>query len=485
MPGIVSWAAYLPHWRLDRAEISAIAGQGGGRGRRTVAGFDEDSVTLSVEAARRALAQCSTGPDLLLFATTNPTYFDKTNATIVHAALQLDAEVQAFDLGASVRSAVGGLAVGLRSAGTSLVAAGDVRFGLAGSADEAAGADAGAAVIVSDGASGAEIVAELVASAAITEEFIERWRAPGEVRTKTWDERFAEVQYRPLVNAAWKRALNDAGLGADEITLVGVSAPTERLSSRISGDLGAAHIVESVGSSVGIAGAAQPLLVLADLLERARSLPVGALIGLVSAADGAEVILLRTTEALSSFESSPTLAEQSQAGAPVSYGRFLQWRSLLPVEPPRRPEPQRVSASAAARSTQWKYGFTGSQDSETGRVHLPPARVSADGSRTDQMHRVPMSSVQGTVVTYTIDRLAYSPSPPIVFAVVDFDGGGRLPVELCDVDPGEVAIGMRVEPTFRRLGTADGIANYFWKARPAITSPDGDGTARTETSREI
>jgi uncharacterized OB-fold protein len=52
-----------------------------------------------------------------------------------------------------------------------------------------------------------------------------------------------------------------------------------------------------------------------------------------------------------------------------------------------------------------------------------------------------------------------------VFAVVDFDGGGRLPVELTDVDPDEVAIGARVEMTFRKLFTADGIHNYFWKAR--------------------
>ena len=62
--------------------------------------------------------------------------------------------------------------------------------------------------------------------------------------------------------------------------------------------------------------------------------------------------------------------------------------------------------------------------------------------------------------------MAYSPSPPIVFAVVDFDGGGRLPIELTDVDDSEVTIGMRVEMTFRRLYTADGIHNYFWKARP-------------------
>ena len=29
---------------------------------------------------------------------------------------------------------------------------------------------------------------------------------------------------------------------------------------------------------------------------------------------------------------------------------------------------------------------------------------------------------------------------------------------------------MVVEMTFRRLNTADGIANYFWKARPVRTA---------------
>ena len=91
--------------------------------------------------------------------------------------------------------------------------------------------------------------------------------------------------------------------------------------------------------------------------------------------------------------------------------------------------------------------------------------MSRDGSRTDAMHDKPMADVQGTIVTFTVDRLAYSPSPPIVFAVVDFDGGGRLPVELCDCTPDEVATGKRVEMTFRRLFTADGLPNYFWKGR--------------------
>jgi hydroxymethylglutaryl-CoA synthase len=129
---------------------------------------------------------------------------------------------------------------------------------------------------------------------------------------------------------------------------------------------------------------------------------------------------------------------------------------VLPFEPPRRPEPARPSASAAARSSDWKFGFVGSAD-DAGAIHLPPQPADATA--------VPMADHQGTIVTFTIDRLAYSPSPPVVFAVVDFDDGGRLPVELTDVDLADVRAGARVELTFRKLFSADDIHNYFWKAR--------------------
>jgi hydroxymethylglutaryl-CoA synthase len=78
-----------------------------------------------------------------------------------------------------------------------------------------------------------------------------------------------------------------------------------------------------------------------------------------------------------------------------------------------------------------------------------------------------LAETLATTATYTVDRLAFSLSPPIVAAVVDFDGGGRFRCEMTDVDPDAVAIGNRVEMTFRRISTVDGIHNYFWKARPA------------------
>ena len=131
----------------------------------------------------------------------------------------------------------------------------------------------------------------------------------------------------------------------------------------------------------------------------------------------------------------------------------------------RRPEPVRPSASAAGRSVEWKFGFVGSRERDTGVVHLPPARVSRGGTHTDEMDPVPLADTRGTIVTFTVDRMVYSPSPPVVFAVVDFDGGGRVPVEITEADADEIEIGQRVEMTFRRLYASDGIVNYFWKGR--------------------
>lgn len=451
----------MPHWRLDRAEITGFVGQGGGKGTRTVAGYDEDPTTMAVEAARRVPAAATA--DLLLFSTSFPTYADKTNATVVHAALRLGRDTLATDLGQSTRSAVGGFLLASRGSGTILLATADIRRGWAGSAEEAGGGDAAAAVLIGEDTSATPVLAEVLATASATEEFVDRWRAPGETRTKVWDERFAELTYGRLGMQAWSSALGRAGLAAADISAVAIAAPTARIGSTLAARLGVAKVIDGRASTIGTCGAAQPVLSLADLLEQAES---GQIVALVSLADGADVVILRTTRAIATPRSGPSVDAQAATGARLAYGRFLAWRGSLAVEPPRRPEPSRTSGTAAARSTEWKFGFVGGRDRLTGQVHLPPQRVSADGVRTGAMDPIPMADTTGVVATFTVDHVAYSPSPPIVFAVVDFEGGGRLPIELCDCAAEEVAIGMRVEPTFRRLSMQDGLPNYFWKARP-------------------
>jgi 3-hydroxy-3-methylglutaryl CoA synthase len=463
MRGIISWGAYLPYRRLDRTQISAFIGQGGGRGTRTVASFDEDTTTMGVEAARLALRGIDpskhTGPDALMFGTALPAYADRTNATAIHAALRLPPEIPAFDMGSSVGSATGALRMGLSTIGDRLIVLSDMRTGLAGSADEAAGGDAAAAFVLGEGDA---VVAEYLGGASITEEFLDRWRAPGEIRSKVWDDKFSEVTYVKAGRNAYANALAAAGLEAGQVDLLAVAAPTARIGSALAGKLGAVKVVDDLTATVGATGAAQPGLVLANALEQAEP---GQVIALVVCADGAEVMFLRATDAIARFTPARTISDQLESGAPLAYGRFLSWRGMINVEPPRRPEPARPSGTASARSGDWKFGFVGSRDTTDGMVFMPPSRVSFDGTRTDEMEAAPMADVVGTIATFTVDRLAYSPSPPIVFAVVDFDGGGRLPIELTDTDADEVAIGGRVEMTFRRLFTADGIHNYFWKGK--------------------
>jgi 3-hydroxy-3-methylglutaryl CoA synthase len=478
--GIVSAAGYVPYRRLDRSEIQQFFGAGGGRGTRAVASHDEDTSTLGVEAARLALRSVpGVRPDSLWFATSNPAYLDKTNATVLHAALRLNSAVPAFDFGGALRSGVGALQAALTDSSRVMVVTADVRDGLATSADESVGGDAAAAILVGSEEPGVEVIAEWLGSGSATGEFLDRWRLPGETRSKLWEERFGETRYLALGQEAWERALKNVGLASAEIDRVIITGMHTRANKALVRKLNVRDdtTCDDLAASVGQSGAAHPGLVLASVIEEEaaehHTRGSGRVIALVHLADGADVAIFCTTDALASFRPTRTVQQQIECGAPISYAKFLSWRGMVSLEPPRRPEPQRVSSSAAWRNEAWKFGFVGSMDRSSGAVHLPPARVSMRGGAVDDMEPVPLADTQGTVATFTVDRMAYSPSPPIVFAVVDFDGGSRFPVELTDADADSLAIGDRVEMTFRRLFTADGIHDYFWKAKPVRPHVNG------------
>ncbi len=461
MRGIISAGGYIPYRRLQRAEIAKTFGSGGGRGTRSVASYDEDTTTMGVEAARFALKGTNERPDTLWFSTANPAYLDKNNASTVHAALRLDSDVAGFDFGGALRSGVGALRAALDGRGTTLVVAADQRDGLPTSGDEAQGGDGAAAVVVGD----EHVIAEYLGGASATEEFIERWRSPGSRRSRVWEERFGEIKYGPLVTDAWNRGLKAAEVNPDQVNALIVTGMHARAVRGIAAKLGAtnAKTVDDLGTTVGNTGSAHALLLLTSALENAEP---GQVIALVVLADGADVMLFRATDAIGSYKPARAVAKQIEDAADLPYGKFLSWREQVRLEPPRRPEPERISASVSGRTEDWKYAFVGSRDRSSGELHLPPARISRVGDAVDEMEPAPMSDVKGTIALLTIDRIAYSPSPPITFAVVDWDGGGRLPVELTDADGDALQIGDRVEMTFRRLFTSDEIHNYFWKARP-------------------
>src|SRR4029453_18646230 len=98
MRGIVGYGAYLPYWRLDRKAIAEALGVPAGSGTRAVASYDEDTTSLGVEAGRAALRGAAVVPQALYFASSDPAYLDKTNATAIHAALDLPTSASAVDI---------------------------------------------------------------------------------------------------------------------------------------------------------------------------------------------------------------------------------------------------------------------------------------------------------------------------------------------------------------------------------------------------
>jgi hydroxymethylglutaryl-CoA synthase len=465
MAGLIAYGAYVPYHRLERAAIGDALGTGGGKGARAVASYDEDTVSLGVEAARPALRMLPDGvrPARVLFATADPPYLDKTNANTIHAALGLDPAALAIDMVGSVRSGAGALVLAAESPTTTLVVLSDVRTGLPGGGDERDGGDAAAAFVFADGV---PTLAEVIGQAATTDEFLDRWRLPGEPASRVWEERFGEHAYVPLAEAAFTDALKQAGLTSDDVDVLVVAGTHARAMRAFAGAAGVARVADNLASTVGNSGTAQVGLVLADVLDRAEP---GQTIAVVVVADGATALLLRTTDAIAAHRRARPVADQVAGGDHgLSYTTFLTWRGFLTREPPRRPDPVGPAAPPSRRTEGYKYAFVGSRCTDCSTVHLPPVRVCVSCYAVDHMAPQPMAEVRGTVATYTIDRLAYSPSPPVVSAVVDFDGGGRFSCELTDVDPDTVAIGDRVDMTFRRLVTAGGVHNYFWKARPAV-----------------
>jgi len=462
MRGIVSYGAYLPYWRLDRKAIAEALGVAAGSGTRAVASYDEDTTSLGVEAARQAMRGTTVVPQALYFATSDPAYLDKTNATAIHAALDLPTSAFAVDIVGSVRSAVGAMRAARDARGPALAVLSDIRTGLPGGGDERDGGDGAAAFLFADDAPEARVLAEPLAGASATAEFLDRWRLPGESSSRVWEERFGEHAYVPLGEAALTEALKSAGVTAQAVTRLIVAGPHGRAVKRVAAAAGVKK--EALGddftATVGNAGTAHAGLMFADTLDRAQA---DDLIVVVSLADGADASVWRATGAK---HRSSGIAAQVSGGARVAYPTFLTWRGFVKREPPRRPDPQAPEAPPARRAEAWKFAFTGSRCQACGVRHLPPQRVCVKCHAVDKMTPDRMADTPATIATFTVDRLAFSPSPPMVVAVLDFEGGGRFQSEMTDVDPKAVKIGDRVTMTFRRLITAGGVHNYFWKAKP-------------------
>ncbi|MBE9539000.1 MAG: OB-fold domain-containing protein [Proteobacteria bacterium] len=459
MSGIIRYGSYIPYFRLKKSAFGA------GRGERAVASYDEDSVSMAVEAARDALRGACI-PDSLIFATTSPPYAEKLNSATIAAALDLPGETRSLELGACSRMGLSGLILGLdlaRSGEATLVCAADVVIGAPGGARESGSGDAAAVFLTGKNE---DSIAVLKGRASATTELIDVWRLPGDQFARQWEERFGADVLSPVMMDAITRALKQAGVQASELNRVIVDSANPRVTAAVprAMKLTPEQYSNPLQNTVGRSGTANIGLQLAFTLDSARP---GDLLLLISAVDGCDVLVLEVTENIHAGRPQRTVEQWlASKSADLDYHSYLKWRGIMPFEPPRRPEPERPAAPASVRSGRWKMAFVGGRCQVCDKVNLPAQRVCVKCGAIDKMREEPYADALGRVATYTLDHLAYSLQPPVVAAVVDYEQGGRLSCELTDVKPTDVGIGTELEMTFRRLYTGQGIHNYFWKARP-------------------
>lgn len=466
---ILSVAAYLPLLRFDRkAARSALgwSGLGGsGKGTRAVAGWDEDSLTMAVEAARGAIAAADGPIDRVTFASTSSPFIDRSQSGLVIQALNLDPLASTMDVSGTRRGAVSALARALSggAGGREIVVSGESRHAQPGSAAHLAwGAGAGA-VLVGEGPG----IARPLASTAVSFDLLDIYTSAGRGDPYAAEERFVRDEAVAAVYVpAFRAALAEAGLSGGDIALAVVPEPVGGTYAQAARAcrIEAPNMCEEIAAEAGELGTAMPLFGLALALERAKP---GDRILLAGFGNGCDVLILEAT-------GNPPVATASEAlqrGVVFNnYVRFLSLTDSLSLDwGPRAEVNQKTSASTLARHGRDTHGFVGGRDAR-GNVQFPktPIPVSPQAEGPETYEDVVLREVPAKVASVTADRLNFTPDPPFYFGLVQFENGARVAMEYCDAEGSAPKVGDPLSMRFRvkAIDRQRDFRTYFWKAAP-------------------
>jgi 3-hydroxy-3-methylglutaryl CoA synthase len=460
MVGITSYGAYVPMLRL------ALGKPGGPE--RAIANWDEDCVTMAVAAATDCLKGIDRrSVDAVIFASTSYPFKEKLGAAIIARALDLRRDVATADVGSTLRAGTNALRAGVDaikagSAKRVLVVASDVRTAAPRSAMEASIGDGAAAFLL--GAD--DVAASIEASHSVSDEIIDVWRTDGDRFVQSWEDRFVvDHGYRVNVVEAVKGLLKKAGVEAKAVTravLYGPDARSHATIAKICGFDAKTQVQEALFGKLGNAGAAFAPLLLVAALEQARA---GETILVASYGDGADALLLETTPNVERIEARRGVAWHLRRRAELpGYDMYMRFRDMVATQFDRRAGAG-LSATKHFRERDAEVTLLGQQCAKCGQTQYPRQRVCFKCHTRDQFQQVRLSDKIGTVKSFTMDNFAGSPNPPLVAGIVDVEGA-RLYIQMTDVSPKEVKLGMPVELTFRKIHEAGGSPNYYWKSTP-------------------
>jgi hydroxymethylglutaryl-CoA synthase len=461
MIGIEAFGQYVPWSRLD---LSAV---GIGRGEIAIGNFDEDSLTMGVAAGANCLGKIDRrSVDGLFFATTTSPYKEKQISVTAAVALDLPQTIITADFCNSLRAGTTALqraveAVRCGSANRVLVIASDMRLPIPGSEFETTFGNGAVAFLIGRN----NVVIEYKDSYSISDEIHDVWRSEEDRYVRSWEARFTrDAGYLRILSAAISSFLKKVNLSEKDISKIAFYAPNVSDHRSLVKHLGLqkSQVQDPMFDQIGDTGTAFSLMQLASALESANP---GEVIISVSYGSGADVSLWGVVKSYS-----PPIGIQSFLSSKRilgDYRKYLRWRNSVEiVSGRRRPPTPMPSASALWRETGQNLRLRGVRCLNCGTIQYPPQLICYQCHGRENFESYLFSNKKAKVITYTVDYMSPSPDPPVVVAVLNFEGGGRMFLTMTDKEVDQIKIGMKVEVSFRKLFFSEGIHNYFWKCVP-------------------
>lgn len=191
MVGIVGYGVYIPRYRIKSDEIARVWGDEGERiskslnvFEKSIPGLDEDTATISVEAARNAVEHAGINPQdigAIYVGSESHPYIVKPTSTIVAEAIMSTPNLTAADMEFACKAGTAGIQVCMGMAKSKMIKYGmaigsDTAQGRPGDALEYTAAAGGGAYIIGED----NLVAEILDTYSFTTDTPDFWRREGQ-----------------------------------------------------------------------------------------------------------------------------------------------------------------------------------------------------------------------------------------------------------------------------------------------------------------
>jgi hydroxymethylglutaryl-CoA synthase len=338
--GIVGYGAYVPRFRLPGSEISRVWTEGNSKSpvrEKAVPGLDEDTATMSVEAARNALARAGIDPQRLAavwVGSESHPYAVKPTGTIVAEAIGATPATLAADWQFACKAGTEAVQAGIGIVGSGMAdyALGigmDTAQGRPGDALEYTAGAGGAAFILGPAEEALAVIQRTLSYVSDTTDF---WRRPT-THYPSHAERFSgDPGYFGHVVPAAQEMMAAMGTTAADYDYVIFHQPNPKFPTRAYEDLGFKPAQWKAGllvAEIGNTYAGSALIGLTAVLDETRP---GQRILMVSYGSGAgsdAFDLLVTDRIVEAQQRAPSTRDYIRRRKVIDYAQYARLRKKL------------------------------------------------------------------------------------------------------------------------------------------------------------